>query len=312
MEENKEKIDLEDNTKNVGNNKNKWFIVLGLLAVVAIVLVIVFAIPHNNNVDPIPDEPVGPDIPEEVVQPERELWLANKAINMDYLGEIVFDSGIINKSFVQAKDVYDSYGNLYNFYTERGKKVTDPTGYTGNDVYIWTNWKDMTYDYNILGGSVFVDYRNEINTDQNIIIYGHHFSEAGGNDPERNKAFTPLEQYLKKDYEYDGDDEVRLILDNETRIYQLSYVFKYDVDDAFCIDNLQYYRCNYDYDEFEGVATPDYYDTYIKAMEQKKLFETDYPITNEDKTLTLQTCISGLTGFVYEICVFKLVDVIYY
>ena len=244
------------------------------------------------------------------VQPERNLWLSNKDINPDYVGEIKFDSGLIEKSFVQATDVYDNNGDLYHFYTENGALVTNGENYNGNDVYIWTNWKDMTYDYNILGGSVFMDYRNHL-SDQNIIIYGHHFSEAGGNDPERIKAFTPLEKLLDEE-NFKNNNKVKMILDNETRSYELAYVYKFDIADEFHLDNLQYYRTEYNYDEFEDISDDNYYQNYIDACEKVKLYDTGVSLTTDDKTLTLQTCISGLAGSVYEICVFKQVNIEYY
>ena len=71
----------------------------------------------------------------------RKMWLKNEGINPDYVGQIIFDSGLIDLPFVQAKDVYKEDGSLYTFYTKDGQLVEDPTGFSGNDVYIWTNWK---------------------------------------------------------------------------------------------------------------------------------------------------------------------------
>lgn len=282
-----------------------------ILSIILVVLIIFAALLFTGVIDinrkieePIQEQEV---VEEVITQDGRQTWLNNKAINNDYIGEIVFDSNLINKSFVQAKDVYDINGNLYHFYNENGTLVEDPTDYNGNDVYIWTNWKDMSYDYNIEGGSVFMDYRNDLD-DQNIIIYGHHFSEAGGNDPERCKAFTPLEKLMEAE-NYDSNKSLKLILDNETRSYELVAVYKFDINDPIYTDNLQYYRTEYNYDEFEDTSDSTYYQNYIDAMNEVKLYDTGVNLTTQDKTLTLQTCISGLAGSVYEICVFKLVNI---
>ena len=120
----------------------------------------------------------------------KDEWLRNKAINHDYIGNIIFDSGLIDLPIVQATDVYDRNGNLYTFYTEEGQLVEDVEDYTGNDVYIWTNWKTREYDPYGDGGSVFMDFRNNLK-DQNLIIYGHHF--ARDFDPSGSKQFTPLD-----------------------------------------------------------------------------------------------------------------------
>lgn len=250
-------------------------------------------------------EPVNE--PEVVIEKQegREKWLENKAINKDYQGEIVFESGIINKSFVQAKSVYDENGNLYHFYTERGKLVTNPGDYTGNDVYIWTNWKDFTYDYDILGGSVFMDYRDSL-TDQNILIHGHHFSVQNGHDPKREKAFTPLELLLDEE-NYEANKYVDLILDNQTNRYELVGVYIFNSSSDYDYDHLQYWRYEYNYDDFTDVIDEDYYSKYIDEFNKKKLYDTGIELTTQDKTLTLNTCIGG-SNTKHEICVFRLIE----
>ena len=45
---------------------------------------------------------VEPDENEKKKEEYRKLYDENKAINEDYVGEIIFDSGLINVSFVQA------------------------------------------------------------------------------------------------------------------------------------------------------------------------------------------------------------------
>lgn len=284
-----------------------------LLSQVVIVLIVFATLLFTGIIDIInEDYIINEDIPEVIAegplkQEERQMWLDNKAINDDYVGELIFDSGLINKSFVQAKSPYDENGDLYHFYTENGQLVSDGTNYNGNDVYIWTNWKDMSYDYNIEGGSVFMDYRNSLD-DQNIIIYGHHFSDFAGNDPDRNKAFTPLEKLLDSS-NYEANKTLRLVLDNETRSYELVGTYLFDVNDNYYLNNLQYYRTEYNYDEYENVKDESYYDNYINAMQRIKKYDTDLNLTSSDSTLTLQTCVSGRDGQLYEICVFKQVNV---
>lgn len=289
-----------------------------ILSLLLVVLVLIAALLFtgviklsNSNIE---EEPVinEAEIVEEIknVQSQRETWLNNKSINNDYIGEIIFDSNLVNQPFVQAKDVYDKQNNLYHFYTEDGRLVTNPEGYTGNDVYIWTNWRDMSYDYNILGGSVFMDYRNSLD-DQNIIIYGHHFSVGGGNDPKREKAFTPIEKLLEES-NYSDNKTLKLVLDNETRSYELACVYEFNAYDDEHLEKLQYYRTEYNYDEFSDVYDETYYDSYIEMLEKVKLYDTDLKLTNEDKTLTLQTCIGGHAGELFEICVFKLIDIEYF
>lgn len=243
---------------------------------------------------------------QKIKQPYRDLWLSNKNTNNDYQGELIFESGLISQPFVHTSSVYDSNGDLYHFYTENGKLVTNPKDYTGNDVYIWTNWRDMTYDYNILGGSIFMDYRNTL-YDQNIIIYGHHFSTTSGNDPDRNKAFTPLEKLLEEE-NYEENKYLDMVLDNQTRRYELARVYIFDINNGFCNDYCQYWRTKYDYDDFADKLENGYYQRYIDSITQLQEYDTGVELTTEDQTLTLQTCIGGHSGELFEIVVFKLID----
>ena len=220
---------------------------------------------------------VEPDENEKKKEEYRKLYDENKAINEDYVGEIIFDSGLINVSFVQAKSTYKENGEMYTFYTEDGKLVTDATGFTGNDVYILTYWKTGEYDYNDNGGSSFMDYRNNL-ADQNLIVYGHHFSVW--NDETRTKAFI--------------------------RRYEIACVYQFDAtkDDHFT--NLQYWRTNYNYDDYDNNAyDADYYAKYIEAAKKAQYYDTGVDWTTDDQTMTLQTCIGGHAGELFEIVVLK-------
>ena len=231
----------------------------------------------------------------------RENYDTNKEINPDYVGDLFFDSGLLSVNFVQATSVYKEDGEMYTFYTESGKLVTDPEGYTGNDVYIWTYWKTGEYDYNDNGGSTFMDYRNFL-SDQNVIIYGHHFSVW--NDETRSKAFTPLEKFLEKE-NYEPNKYVTMVLEHEIRKYVVAYVYEFDATDSSYFEDFQYWRTNYAYDDYTNQIDNDYYAKYIDNMNRVELYDTGVELTTNDRTLTLQTCISGHTGELFEILVLK-------
>ncbi len=232
----------------------------------------------------------------------RQLYDENKAINEDYVGELFFDSGLINVSFVQARDCYKDNGELYQFYTENGKLVTDAADYTGNDVYIWTYWKTGEYDYNDHGGSTFMDYRNTL-SDENLVIYGHHFSVW--NDEQRKKAFTPLEKLLDEE-NLSGNRYATLVLQNEIRHYEIVSVYEFDAFNMAHYDDLQYWRTNYNYDDYnENAYDSEYYDRYIQNVRAVQLYDTGVEWKDSDRTLTLQTCIGGHAGELFEIIVLR-------
>ena len=282
--------------------------IISLLAIVASIFVLISAgvirLPEKANEDetvlvPETEEKQQTD---QTLEKYRKTYQENKAINPDYVGEIVFDSGLIEVPFVQAKSVYKEDGTMYEFYTEDGRLVQDPENYTGNDVYIWTYWATGEYDYNDHGGSTFMDYRNEL-SDQNLIVYGHHFSVW--NDEERIKAFTPLEKLLEKE-NYAENRFVDLALGNEVRRYEIAAVYQFDATKEEHFTDLQYWRTNYNYDDYHDNAyDSEYYANYIKAVKKAQLYDTGVSWTTDDKTLTLQTCIGGHAGELFEIIVLK-------
>ena len=289
------------------SKKIKLIIILSTITVILLGL-LGFLYFSNSSVKPNIKNPIPVVNNNDDYSEFKKIWTENHNINEDYIGELFFDSGLLNVSFVQAKSVYKENGELYKFYTEDGRVVTNPTGYTGNDVYIWTYWKTGEHDYNDNGGSVFMDYRNDIN-DENVVVYGHHFSVW--NDETRKKAFTPLEQLLEKK-NYSANQTVTMVLSNEIRKYELVYVYEFDARQDRFFSDFQYWRTDYSYDDYTGVKDIDYYEKYIKAIEEEKLYDTGKKLTTDDKTLTLQTCISGYTGELFEILVLKLVDTITY
>ncbi|MBR2788104.1 MAG: class B sortase [Erysipelotrichaceae bacterium] len=290
-------------------NKRTQKILMGVFGAIIMSLSIVLGLLLTGAFNP--KKPVEPETPPiEVIEIDpgeiekkkyRENYDSNKEINPDYVGDIFFDSGLLSVNFVQAKSVYKDNGEPYQFYTENGNLVTDPEGYNGNDVYIWTYWKTGEFDYNDNGGSTFMDYRNYL-SDQNIIIYGHHFSVW--NDETRSKAFTPLEKFLEKE-NYEANKYVTLVLEHEIRKYVVAAVYNFDATDDSYFDDFQYWRTNYAYDDYTDTIDNDYYSRYIDNVRRVQLYDTGIEWGTNDRTITLQTCISGYTGELFEILVLK-------
>ncbi|MBR4461438.1 MAG: class B sortase [Erysipelotrichaceae bacterium] len=282
----------EDKNKNrsvssVKRNKKIAIVILSFLLCGALIVLGWFVIKDRQKTEePIEDDVIVVPVeePEPVIDEERKKQLQEyEAINKDYVGQIVFDSGLIDLPFVQAKDVYDENGKLYKFYDEKGHVVTDPTGYTGNDVYIWTNWKTGKYDYSDEGGSVFMDYRNEPD-DQNLIIYGHHYARDW--DPTGSKQFTPLDVLLDEE-NYQDNKMLKLYLENEVRSYVVTNIF---IIDIYNEKQLQILRNDMAVD-FYNREDPDFFESYIPYIDSISKYDTKEPLKKDDRLLTLVTCI---------------------
>lgn len=279
--ESQEETDIHEPS---GNSRKQIIII----ALIGILLVGAYAVwgriksPVETKQEPEPieeAEPVSSSMPSEY----KDEWLKNKAINSDYIGNIIFDSGLVDLPIVQATDVYNRNGNLYSFYSEEGELVEDPEGYTGNDVYIWTNWKTGEYDPYGDGGSVFMDFRNNLK-DQNLIIYGHHF--ARDFDPSGSKQFTPLDTLLEEEH-YEANKNLKLILNYEIREYVITNVFVIDADNEY-ESNIMRRNMNEDY---SGNPDSGFYEEFISYVDSISRYDTGEQLYEEDKILTLVTCI---------------------
>lgn len=272
-------------------------VILAVLNIAGICFLLFFS--SNNDVQ----ETLTPNSKAEdnkTEKSENSEYQKNKDINKDYIGDIVFESGLINLPFVQAQGTLSDY----EFYAYEGQKVVNYNGgceggeCTLNDVYLRKDWKTGNYE---LGGSVFMDYRNSLN-DQNIIIYGHLFPRYL--DAERELFFTPLEKLLKQ-AGYEANKYVDLILENETRRYEIVHVYIFDTINDQDYEDLQFFRTNYDYD-YDGILDAGYLSTYEKNMKIRELYGTGLSLSETDDTLTLQTCVDGSDSKV-EIVVAKLI-----
>lgn len=293
------KIDF-NKLKQIDKKKAIYFSLIGIALIIIIVLPFTFS---NSNTDSSYND--GVVLSKENAD-RKNNWNRYKKINEDYVGQIEFDSGLINKPFVQARSCYRSNGEPYKFFNQDGSVVTNYDNHNGNDVYIWMDFETMKYDYDNKGGSIFLDYRNNLD-DQNLIIYGHYFSTIYNKDPERVKAFTPLEVLLDSS-EYGNHKIARVILQNEIRTYELWAVYKFDSSNPEFFNKCQYYRPNYYVDDYLNIIDDDYYSNYIDFVNEIKLYDTGVKLSTDDKTLTLQTCMTPNNNL-YEICVFKQVSI---
>ena len=280
---------MNKNTVNIsGTRHNKKIAIVILSFLLCISLFVLSRYIRKNDQEPaeqIVEETVVPvEEAHPVIDAERRKQLQEyEAINKDYVGQIVFDSGLIDLPFVQAKDVYDENGKLYKFYDEKGHLVTDPSGFNGNDVYIWTNWKTGKYDYSEEGGSVFMDYRNEPD-DQNLIIYGHHYARDW--DPSGSKQFTPLDTLLQEE-NYQSNKTLKLYLENEVRSYVMTDIF---IMDIYNEKHLQIMRTDMGVDLY-GKDDPDFFESYIPYIRSLSKYDTKEALQKDDRLLTLVTCI---------------------
>ena len=241
------------------------------LSVILLAFLLLLSVACSKKEEPLPPEEEGgpeevvPEVPaeEEVIEtPPYEETLNYEEMSShydemksqykDYVGEIFFESGLIDLPFVQG---------------------------ASNDTYLRTDFMTGKYDSS---GSIFMDYRNYLN-DENVIIYGHYVYLT--KDPSGTRMFTPL-RFLTEEENYEENKYFYLAVNGELRKYEIAVVYicqLYDVDGYWATTyQNQYYIPNYD---------KDYFEEYKAAIYQQACYQTGVDITHRDKLVTLQTCI---------------------
>ncbi|MGN0571914.1 MAG: class B sortase [Candidatus Fimenecus sp.] len=167
--------------------------------------------------------------------------------NNDLVGWIVIPNTTINQPVVQAND--NDYYMRRNFYKEYERR-----------------------------GSVFMDYRNSIDTfNKNTIIYGHNYLDS--------TMFSDLEKY--KDIEF---YKTAPVIEFNT-IYA---DYKWKVFAVFLTTASPELDNGYVFNYIYPFMTDDNFADFIAEVHKRSLYHTDVEVLPTDKILTLQTCTRDL------------------
>ncbi|MBR2801813.1 MAG: class B sortase [Erysipelotrichaceae bacterium] len=188
----------------------------------------------------------------------REEYAKNEAINSDYVFTLRFESGLIDLPVVQG---------------------------SSNDSYLRVDWESGKYTEE---GTTFLDFRNVIGEDHNLIVYGHYvYREL---DPSQTRMFTPLHQLADED-NYEKNRYVDLLLEDKIQRYEVADVYYCQLiyDEAekaylYTYDDMQYFLTNY---------TAEYLPIYRRAIDLFRFYDTGVTWDENDQILTLQTCVEN-------------------
>ena len=133
---------------------------------------------------------------------------------------------------------------------------------TDNEFYMNHNNKKEEF----IGGSLFVDYRVNLNSTRKIIIYGHSSSTV-------DIPFTKLLGYKKQDFFLKHQD------------IELSYKDKKETYQVFTVMLL---KEDYFYTRLE--FTDETFIKHLEELKEKYIYDTGINIDKTNKLLILQTC----------------------
>ena len=158
-----------------------------------------------------------------------------------------------------------------------------------NDIIAWIRIENTNIDYPIMQtknnpnyylrrnfykqysymGTPYLAENCDINTSNNLIVYGHHILGT--------KMFGELEKYRKKDF-YNNHKTIKLFTLEENREYEIISVFTTIVDTGF-----KYY-------DFINTNNEKEFDTFVSKCRELSFYNTENNIISSNKLLTLSTC----------------------
>lgn len=130
-----------------------------------------------------------------------------------------------------------------------------------NEFYLHNNF----YREKSISGTVFIDYKNNIDSDKNIIIYGHNMKNG--------TMFNKINNF--KEIENFKNGTIKILRKNKEYTYEVFAVF---VEDG----NYTGLRTNFTSNED--------YNNYINSLKEKSMYNKDIKGNNYNDIVTLYTC----------------------
>lgn len=127
----------------------------------------------------------------------------------------------------------------------------------------------LNHDFNkkeSSSGAIFIDYKNNIDKDKNIVIYGHNM---------KNKSMFQNLMKFKDEEFWNNNKKIILTIDGKEYEYE---IFSAYVNDA---NNVEF---KFDF------RNDDEYLKYIEEIKEKSIFNRDTDIISNDRIVTLSTC----------------------
>ncbi len=171
---------------------------------------------------------------------------------------------IYNEIKEKKKEDLSNINEDFRFWLEVDNTNIDYPVVQGSDNSFYLK-KDIYKNY-LGSGSIFMDSRNNFETDENTIIYGHNM---------KNKTmFNNLEKFKEEEF---------FNANNKIRIFDKDKEYVYEVFSAYYVDP------NYNY-IIPNFSNKEEYNSYLKDIKNKSLFKSNIDVNSNDKIITLSTC----------------------
>lgn len=134
-----------------------------------------------------------------------------------------------------------------------------------NDYYLTHNLKNESN----VAGWVFADYKNKFDgSDKNIIVYGHNMRDGS--------MFSTLKNVLTNDWQQGNNKKVLFITENGYNYYEVFSTYSISPEDY-------YIKTSFNSDSE--------YDTFLKKIVSRSVYDYKTSVNTNDRILTLSSCV---------------------
>lgn len=170
---------------------------------------------------------------------------------------------LINVDFTELKNTNK---DVVGWIQVNGTNINYPFVQTSNNSYYLTHSIDKTYTD---AGWVFLDYRNDLNTDiKNMIIYAHARKNT--------TMFGSLKNILRNNWYNDINNHViKISTEKENTLWQVFSIYKIPTTNDYIQTE---FISDYEYNEF------------LQKIKNRSQFKFNTSLNTNDRILTLSTC----------------------
>ncbi|MFR9239371.1 MAG: class B sortase [Clostridium baratii] len=207
-----------------------------------------------------------------------------KFINIVLIMAIIFSLYKVISKVVDYKESENTYEKIQEV-KNNNDKFSEELIKINEDYKMWIEVPNTNIDYPVVqgkdndfylnhdfykkessAGAIFIDYKNNIEKDKNIIIYGHNM---------RNKSMFQNLMKFKDEAFWKKNKKIIVTIDGKR--------YEYEIFSSY-ISNVK------DVDLKINFKNEDEYLKYIDDIKKKSIFHRDIDIKSDDRIITLSTC----------------------
>ncbi len=197
---------------------------------------------------------------------------------------LIFSLYQIALYIIEAKNVENMHEEIADIY-HSGEDTSEEFEYLGANVVGWLTIPGTKIDYPVVKGddndyyldhdikgnenkhgAIFMDYRNDPYSDENLIIYGHHMKDG--------TMFKDLVKFKDRDF-FDDNRFLYLDIDRKRTKYEIFSVYIVDANSASLLLSC---------------GDTETYEDFFNTVKEKSLFPADVSFAEDGRMVTLSTC----------------------